>query len=875
MATLSDSLTPVPLLPPKYVSRPRLLADLDRAADLPLTLLCAGPGAGKTVLLTEWVQKCEAQVAWITPAAADAAPRRFWNLLESALSDFADTARGASDRAAQDTSLDPVDLLLSQASESAAPLAVIIDDAHLLTHPDILDGLDKLVRRWRPGLRLILAARSDPLLPLHRYRLAGQMAELRAADLAMTPNEIRQILHAHGVSLPDRDVDVLAARTEGWAAGVRLSAMRMEGTERPADFVSQLALDAGSIGEYLFNEVLQRLPGEQRRLLIEISFLDEVTGPLADAVTGMTGSDDILAALARDNSFVIPLDPLATRFRYHQLFGEILRYLLRRRGEQEVSRLKKRAAAWFEGNGDSGSALYWAVQADDGPTAGRLLAKGGLAHALVHRHDLSGLRLRDLVPAPDPESAESAVAAFAVEAALAAPKTAADELARLRAWRDKHALTDGNLLVTCDLAELLLGQKACDDRAVDAAAARLLSAAGTTSPVSPGLRAAVLLAQAAAHLWRGAHDDVSPLLEEAAAEARRDGSDGLELEALAMMACHDSLLLRANRADKAIQRAHAIRKSKGLGAQPAMELAAAVRALFSGDLSAQARAVHRIAVTSAVGADPALDAAAALVAAGGLLARDHRVEARIILREQADRVIPPALRAYRDVMLADYETLSGRPRAALALLDRGQAPDRGPGTDRSPGTEFAPVTAPAAARAHLALHDLRSARDCVRDVLASPSAQVSRYTLVDALLCDARIAEADGEEGQALEILVRAFDVARGEIALPFRCAQDRFAGLLSRHRDVASQWPAAPDDAAAPIAVPAQRLPRDLPEPLTPRELTILRLLATTMSTGEIAAELCLSVNTVKTHLASIYRKLPASRRREALLRARDLELI
>ena len=864
MATLSDSLTPVPLLPPKYVSRPRLLADLDRAAGLPLTLLCAGPGTGKTVLLTEWVRRSGAQVAWITPAAADAEPRRFWNLLESALPDLAGTARGSPDGAGPDASLDPVDLLLSQASEPAAPLVVIIDDTHLLTHPDILGGLDKLVRRWRPGLRLILAARSDPLLPLHRYRLAGQMAELRAADLAMTPDEIRQVLHAHRVSLPDRDVDVLAARTEGWAAGVRLSAMRMEGTERPADFVSQLALDAGSIGEYLVNEVLQRLPAEHRRLLMETSFLDEVSGPLADAVTGMTGSDDVLAALARDNSFVIPLDPLATRFRYHQLFREILRYLLRRRGEQDVSRLQERAAAWFEGNGDSGRAVYWAVQANDGPAAGRLLAKGGLAHALVHRHDLSGLRLRDLVPPPEPESAESAVAAFAVEAALVAPEMAAGELARLRAWRDKHALTHKSLLVTCDLAELLLGQKACDDRAVDAAAARLLSAAGSAiSPVSPGLRAAVLLAQAAAHLWRGSHDDVSPLLEEAAAEARHGGFGGLELEALAMMACHDSLLLRANRADEAMQRAHAVRKSKGLGTPPAMEFAAAVRALFSGDLSAQARAAGRIAVTGSVGADPALDAAAALVLAGGLLARDRRVEARMILREQAGRVMPAALRAYRDVMLADCETLSGRPRAALALLDRDQ------------GTEFAPVAAPAAARAHLALNDLRGARDCVRDVLASPSPQVSRYTLVDALLCDAQIAEADGEEGQALEILVRAFDVARGEIALPFRCAQHRFAGLLSRHRDVASQWPAALDVAAVPIPVPSQRLPRDLPEPLTPRELTILRLLATTMSTGEIAGELCLSVNTIKTHLASIYRKLPASRRREALLRARDLELI
>jgi LuxR family transcriptional regulator, maltose regulon positive regulatory protein len=872
--TFSDSLVTVPLLPPRHVSRPRLLADLDRAADLPFTLLCAGPGAGKTVLLTEWAQNSKAQVAWITPGTADVEPRCFWNLLESALPDLDGKDRGATAAAASgaaaaasDAAFDPVQQLLSQVPDPATPLVVVIDDAHLLTHPDILDGLDRLARGWHQGLRLILAARSDPLMPLHKYRLAGQMAELRAADLAMTPAEIREVLAVHGVSLPKREVDVLVARTEGWAAGVRLSAMRMEGTERPADFVSQLALDAGSIGEYLVDEVLQRLPGDHRRLLVETSFLDEVTGPLADAVTGMTGCEDMLAGLTRDNSFVIPLDPMRTRYRYHQLFGEILRYLLQRREGQAVCLLKERAAAWFEREGDLGSAMYWAVQADDAPRVASLLARGGLAHALVHRQDLSGLRLRDLVPPHESaQSPELAVAAFAVEAAVGAPEAAAAELERLRAWQSGQAQTDRGLLVTCDLAELLLGQKACDDGAADAAAARLLGAASDAKPpVTPGLRAAVLLAQASVHLWQGRHEDVGALLDEALAEAVHDGQDGLELEALSMMACLDSLWSRPTRADKAIQRAHATRKAKGLSVPPALELATAVSALFSGNLSGQARAVQRIVLSGAAGADPVLETAAALVQAAGLLAREQRGEPRAILQEQADHVLPPALSAYRDVMLADLETSYGRPRSALTLLERCRK------------TKFAPVTAPAAARAHLALSDLRSARDCVRDVLASPSAQISRFTFVEALLCDARIAEAGGDEGQALEILVHAFDAARGEVVLPFHCASASLAGLLARHPGVASQWPAGllPEGRVTPVPVPAQRSPRELPDPLTPRELTILRLLATTLSTGEIADELCLSVNTVKTHLAAIYRKLPASRRREAVLRARDLELI
>ena len=306
----------VPQLPPRYVSRPRLLAGLDGAAALPLTLLSAGPGAGKTALLTDWVRRGEARVAWLTLAAADAEPRRFLRLLEFALQQDDDTE-----------------------------LVVVVDGAHLLTQPSIVEGLDGLIGRGQPGLRLVLAARSDPLLPLHRYRLAGQMYELRASDLAMTPAEIAEVLALHGVTLPARDISRLIARTEGWVAGVRLSAMRMEAAESPSEFVSELAMNSGSIGEYLVSEILDQLPERQRMMLIQTSFLDEVTGPLADTITGMTGCGDMLAGLARENSFVIPLDTAQECYRYHHLFGDMLRYLLRRNMRQAVRGLQEHAAA--------------------------------------------------------------------------------------------------------------------------------------------------------------------------------------------------------------------------------------------------------------------------------------------------------------------------------------------------------------------------------------------------------------------------------------------------------------------------------------------------------------------------------------------------
>ena len=868
--TVRDSRLIVPQLPPRHVSRPRLLAELDNAANSPLTLLSAGPGAGKTVLLTDWVRRGGARVAWLNPTAADADPSRFWRLLVSALRECDRAEHGAPVAMPRGAGIDLVQTLFSAVPESAAQLVVIIDDAHVLTHAEVLQGLDSLIRAGQPGLRLVLAARSDPLLPLHRYRLAGQMRELRAADLAMTSAEIREVLAVHGVSLGERDFGILAARTEGWATGVRLSAMRMEGAEYPEDFVSELALDPGSIGEYLVDEVLRQQPEAQRRLLIETSFLDEVTGPLADAVTGMDGCGEMLADLARENSFVIPLDAAQTRFRYHQLFAEILRYLLQRSMRQAVSGLHERAAAWYEGCGDLGNAVYWAVRVGDRRRVARLLAQGGFAHAFVHRQDLSGLGLRDLLPLRLPdgadaaEAAEFAVANAAIETVFADAGSAASGLKRMPAVKSDEALADADLLVSSDLVELVLAQKAGDLRAVDAAANRLLGRSGDApAPVMPGLRAAVLLAQASTHLWHGRHEDVGSLLDEALAEAERDRLPGLELEALSMMAFVESYWSRMNRAEDAAQRAHALQKQKGLAVPAVLELAAALRSLIAGDLGGRARALQRILLPDAVGSDPGLAAALVLGQASIVLACGQADQARIMLHE-AGHHIPPVLAVQRDVMLADIETSLGRPHAALRLLRGYRASD------------FATLTAMPRARAHLALKDLRSAQDCVRNVLATASPQTGRFTLVEALLCGARIAQLSEDPGRTLEMLIWAIEIAREEIILPFIQMQDAFADLLARHPAVAAQWPVPRTDPQAESAAePAPAIRAGLPDPLTQRELTILRFLATSMSTMEIADELCLSVNTVKTHLAAIYRKLPASRRRDAVLRARELELI
>ena len=868
---IGDSRLIVPRPPPRYVSRPRLLAELDSAADAPLTLLSAGPGAGKTVLLSDWVRRTSTQVAWLTPTTADATPRKFWPLLVASLRASHGAAWVPPTAVPPDAASDPVQALFSSVPELPAQLVVVIDDAHVLSDPDVLDGLDSLVRGSQPGLRLILAARSDPLLPLHRYRLAGQMHEVRAADLAMTPPEIREVLRVHSVTLGPRDFEILATRTEGWAAGVRLSAMRMEGTDFPEEFVSELATDQGSIGEYLIDEVIHQRPEPERRLLIETSFLDEVTGPLAGAVTGMDDCGEMLAHLARDNSFVIPLDAAQEHYRYHQLLAEIIRYLLQRQAGPAVATLQDRAAAWFQDIGDLSNALSWAVQVGDRPRIASLLARGGFTHAFVHRQELSGLGLRGLLPLRVPEGADAAqasefaLASSVIVAAFADADSAAGELERVRARAPDDPPVGLDLLVTADLLELVLGQKAGDLHAVDAAAGRLLGQSDQTPrPIVPGLRAAVLLAQASTHLWSGRPESVGGLLQKALAYAEQEGPTVVELDVLALSAFFESYWSRQGRADEAMRQARDLLRKRGDLVAPALlELADALRCLLAGDLGGLAQAMQRVLVPDVVGADPGVAVLLALGQAGVFLARGEENEARTVLREAGPR-LPPMLALRREVMLAELDMSLGRPRAALQRLGKHR------------GGQFGAVAAVPCARAYLMLSDLRNASDCVRSVLATPSGQAGRYTLIDAMLCDAKIALLEDHPGRALEVLLRALEIGRGEIVLPFLLATDAFSALLDRHSAVAAQWPAPlPGDPARPMTNDRPAFAGRLPDPLTQREHAVLRFLATSMSTSEIADELCLSVNTVKTHLAAIYRKLPARRRREAVQRARQLELI
>ena len=375
----------MPASRPGQVLRPRLTARLDEGLARGLILASAPAGYGKTVLLADWARRVGHPVAWLSLDAGDNDPARFWRHAVAAL----DRARpGTGERVAG--LLGPsapasfqglVTALINDLAGEEALL--VLDDYHVISAQQVHESLSFLVEHRPAGIGLVLASRSDPPLSLARLRARGQLTEIRVAELRFTPAEAGELLQHAASALPDASVAALAARTEGWAAGLQLAALSLRGQHDATAFVAAFTGSHRYVLDYLAEEVLDRQDEQLRTFLLETSVLERLSGPLCDAVTGREGSQALLEAAERAGLFLIPLDELRGWWRYHHLFADLLRARLQQEQPGRLAQLHRNAAAWCQEHGLADDAIGHAAAAGEMLWAARIIEQHfDLAHRI-------------------------------------------------------------------------------------------------------------------------------------------------------------------------------------------------------------------------------------------------------------------------------------------------------------------------------------------------------------------------------------------------------------------------------------------------------------------------------------------------------------
>jgi len=369
-----------PAAPPDTVARHALLDRLAESSAARLVLTVAPTGWGKTSLLRDWWLAEDSGAAWLSLGDGDNDPVRFWSGVIAALSTVTPTIGTAALEALTAGYRAPgwvETLLIDNLARMPRRITLVLDDFHLVTSPEVRAGFEFLVDHLPPTLRLVVAARCDPDLPLARLRARGELAEIRADQLRFSLDEAEQLLNQTlGLELPPGDLHALWQRTEGWAAGLYLSGLSLRGRENghPAEFTSAAAADDQHIFDYLSAEVLAGLSSQTRTFLLRTAVLDRFCASLCGAVAGSAGSPDLLEDISRSQLFVVPLDHSRTWYRYHALFAAALRHELDRAEPGLAPLLHRRASAWHREHGTIAEAIDHALAAGDLSDARELIA---------------------------------------------------------------------------------------------------------------------------------------------------------------------------------------------------------------------------------------------------------------------------------------------------------------------------------------------------------------------------------------------------------------------------------------------------------------------------------------------------------------------
>jgi LuxR family maltose regulon positive regulatory protein len=900
----------IPRTRPGFVVRPRLADRLAQVQGGELTLVCAPAGFGKTALLAHWARRSQRPVAWLSLDEGDNDPARFWRYVAGALNrvrpgleeQVAALLRGLQPPPLEAVATAVINELTLPPAEGE--IALVLDDYHLIEAPTVHDSVAFLLGRLPPGLRLVLASRADPPLPLARLRARGQLVELRAADLRFTPEETTAFLQeAVGLDLPHASRDALAVRTEGWVAGLQLAALSLQGRSDPAEFVATFTGSHRYILDYLSGEVLARQPEQLVRFLLETSVLERLSGPLCEAVTGRADSQQLLEQVERANLFLLPLDEVRGWWRYHHLFADLLQARLEDELPERVPQLHHAGAAWHEQHGFAGDAIRHAVAAGEMAWAARLVERH--AEAVLWRSEGATL--------------DRWLAALPAELVHARPR-----LCVALAWR-------AGMVGRLEEVERLL-----------AGAERAFTSTGD-EPHEPSVgRASSVLANVAATiaLLRATlarlHGDAHGAVVFARQARTQLGEDELLLGSIVgwHLAGADWLGGRLEDAEHALadliadvravgERYFTVRGYADLGQiqQARGHLGAAQRTYrqgleVAGVTGGQLPAAGMVHVGLAEvlrernELDAALDHASRGVALCRQLAYALGLATGLAALARIRQAQGDAAGALDAISQADRVELSPKMVAlfnpvpawrARLLLARGElaaatrwVDERGLGVQDEPSyareSEYLVLV-----RVMLAQQAPQQARRLLDRLHALAAAQGRTGSVIEVRTLQALALSASGDRAAAQAALAEALALGAPEgwlrvfvdegppmAALLHQLLAGRRQGQVALAEAVPREYLArlveAFEQAGLPIRPPVRRgavVVPGLVEPLTARELEVLRLLAAGAPNRAIAEQLVVTQETVKKHLSHLFDKLGVANRTQAVVRARQLGLL
>jgi LuxR family transcriptional regulator, maltose regulon positive regulatory protein len=865
---------------PQLIDRGDLLAALDRAAAKRVTIISAPAGSGKTSLLRAWAhrpgQRRQLAVMQVQRDQHDA--QQFWLALLSAVRQASGTAsRGELPAATPGFNQRAmVDRVLSELADHRGGLILVIDDLHELNSPEALAQLTRLLTNLPGDAHAVLATRRDLPLRLPQLRLAGQLAEIRAADLRFTERETRELLAASGIALSEAGAALLHERTEGWAAGLRLAVISLAGHPDPERFVAEFSGSERTVAEYLLAEMLDRQPDDVQRLLLCTSLLDRVNGELADLLTGRAGSERILLELEDANAFVVSLDAERTWFRYHHLFADLLRLELRRTRPEEVPMLHRRAAEWFIRHGQVVDAIRHTQAAGDWPDAARLLAEHSFSLTLDGQTQTIQALLRAFPPGTD--HPELALVRGTVDLVQGRLDEAAAHLAVAELYTET-APSGGQHRLQVAIASLKLSLA----RRRGHFAGVLEQARFIDSPVTgqsdedialdSDVRVVALMNLGIVEAWSRGLPDAERHLQEGAELARNIGRPYLEVACLSQLAFASKIRPFAT-TRRRCHEAIALADQHGWGAEPIVApalITLAANEVWTGEFDQGERWLQRTAQALQTDTGPGIGLLVHIVS--GMLqagrGRHHEAleefSAAERLRSQLAGSHALASQVTGWLLAAQARVgLPGEARACLGTLDDERARSGEIGNAR--------------AVICLAEGDPAAALGAVQDVLDGTAPVIGYVTVVEAQLLSALAHRELGDQRAADQAAERALGLAEPDrLVLPFVMTgsgellealprqETAHAALLADILDVMRGSALADKD--QPVLPPT--------EELSPTELRVLRYLPTNLSRPQIASELSVSVNTVNTHVRNIYAKLQARDRSSAVQRARELRLL